>query len=236
MKFQNMKRTVVSTALALTLTAGLSAPAGAAFNRQCPEVVQNCISVSTVCNGSWLQELFQKLGCAKPETPIVPDSPVVPEEPSAPEEPVIPEEPVVPDTPQKPETDDNVTDSSVHAYEKAVVELVNAERAKNGLAPLALSAELCRGARVKSQDMAQNNYFSHTSPTYGSPFDMMKQFGITYRTAGENIAQGYSTPEAVVNAWMNSEGHRANILSAGYTTLGVGYVANGNYWTQWFIG
>ena len=122
------------------------------------------------------------------------------------------------------------------AYEKQVVELVNEQRAANGLAPLKLSSELSRVARAKSQDMHDRNYFSHTSPTYGSPFDMMKAFGISYRTAGENIAKGYSTPAAVVNAWMNSPGHRANILNSSYTTIGVGYVADGHYWTQHFIG
>ena len=114
--------------------------------------------------------------------------------------------------------------------------LVNAERAKYGLAALTPDETLCSYARVKSQDMHDQGYFSHTSPTYGSPFDMMRSFGVSYRSAGENIAMGYSTPEAVVAAWMNSEGHRANILSANYTTLGVGYVEDGGYWTQWFIG
>ena len=84
--------------------------------------------------------------------------------------------------------------------------------------------------------MKDNQYFSHTSPTYGSPFDMMKRFGIAYRTAGENIAMGYQTPEAVVDGWMNSDGHRANILNASFTQIGVGYVADGHYWTQMFIG
>jgi uncharacterized protein YkwD len=84
--------------------------------------------------------------------------------------------------------------------------------------------------------MVDKNYFSHTSPTYGSPFDMMKTFGITYHTAGENIAYGYPTPESVVNGWMNSEGHRKNILNSSFTEIGVGYVSNGNYWTQMFIG
>ena len=122
------------------------------------------------------------------------------------------------------------------ALRQQVVTLVNAERAKYGLAALALDETLCGYARVKSQDMHDQGYFSHTSPTYGSPFDMMRSFGVSYRSAGENIAMGYSTPEAVVAAWMNSEGHRANILSANYTTLGVGYVEDGGYWTQWFIG
>ena len=84
--------------------------------------------------------------------------------------------------------------------------------------------------------MQKNNYFSHTSPTYGSPFDMMKQFGISYRAAAENIAMGQRTPEEVVNAWMNSDGHRKNILSSSYTHIGIGYMENGNYWTQMFIG
>ena len=92
-------------------------------------------------------------------------------------------------------------------------------------------------AQIKANDMKSNNYFSHTSPTYGSPFDMIKQFGISYKTAGENIAKGQKTPEAVVNAWMNSEGHRANILNSNYTQMGLGYTANGVvYWCQMFIG
>ena len=127
-------------------------------------------------------------------------------------------------------------DDAVRAYEREVVRLVNAERAKNGLAPLTENWELSRVARYKSQDMADRHYFSHTSPTYGSPFDMMKAFGLSYRAAGENIAYGQRTPQAVVTAWMNSSGHRANILNANYTQIGVGYVANGNYWTQMFIG
>lgn len=126
--------------------------------------------------------------------------------------------------------------SGVLAYEKQVVDLVNKERAANGLAPLTLNEKLCGVARTKSQDMKDLGYFSHTSPTYGSPFDMMKSFGISYRTAGENIAMGQRTPEEVVNAWMNSPGHRANILNPSFTQIGVGYVANGNYWTQMFIG
>ncbi len=127
------------------------------------------------------------------------------------------------------------TDSSVRAYEKEVIRLVNVERAKQGLSPLTENWELSRVARYKSEDMRKNNYFSHTSPTYGSPFNMMKSFGITYKTAGENIAKGYSTPAAVVNGWMNSSGHRANILNSTYTQIGVGYVADGNYCTQMFI-
>ena len=84
--------------------------------------------------------------------------------------------------------------------------------------------------------MHDNGYFSHTSPVYGSPFDMIKDFGISYRTAGENIARGQRTPQEVMNDWMNSSGHRANILNASFTQIGVVYVSDGNYWTQMFIG
>lgn len=127
-------------------------------------------------------------------------------------------------------------DSSVSSYEREVVRLVNAERAKRGLDELTYDWQLSRVARYKSQDMRDNNYFSHTSPTYGSPFQMMRNFGISYRTAGENIAKGQATPAAVVNAWMNSSGHRANILNSSFTHIGVGYVADGRYWTQMFVG
>ncbi|MPW27132.1 SafA/ExsA family spore coat assembly protein [Alkalibaculum sp. M08DMB] len=124
----------------------------------------------------------------------------------------------------------------VNAFEKQVIELTNQERVKNGLKPLEYNWELCRVARYKSQDMLDKKYFSHTSPTYGSPFDMIRSFGISYRSAGENIAKGQKTAQAVVTGWMNSPGHRANILNAGYTQIGVGYAGDGSpHWTQMFI-
>ena len=125
---------------------------------------------------------------------------------------------------------------AVRAYEQEVVRLVNAQRAQNGLKPLAENWELSRVARYKSADMAGKRYFSHESPTYGSPYQMMRSFGISFRSAGENIAYGQRTPAAVVAAWMNSSGHRANILNSSYTQIGVGYHEAGNYWTQMFIG
>ena len=142
----------------------------------------------------------------------------------------------------KPSTDKPSTDTpsasvtNTSTYEQQVIDLINEIRIKNGLSPLTENTALSRCAKAKSQDMHDKRYFSHQSPTYGSPFDMMKQFGITYRTAGENIAMGQTTPQAVVNAWMNSEGHRANILNASFTQIGMGYVADGHYWTQQFIG
>ncbi|MFE4029286.1 CAP domain-containing protein [Priestia sp. YIM B13551] len=125
---------------------------------------------------------------------------------------------------------------TISAYEKQVGDLVNQERAKAGLKPLTINAELSRVARYKSADMHDKGYFDHTSPTYGSPFDMMKSFGISYKSAGENIAYGQKTPKEVMESWMNSSGHRANILNANYTDLGIGYLSDKNYWTQQFIG
>lgn len=127
-------------------------------------------------------------------------------------------------------------DSTVSSYEAEVIRLVNEIRQQNGLRPLTANWELSRVARYKSQDMADRGYFAHNSPTYGSPGQMIKAFGLSYRTAGENIAKGYASPQAVVNGWMNSSGHRANILNASYTQIGVGYVARSNHWTQMFIG
>ena len=136
---------------------------------------------------------------------------------------------------------DNTNNSEVAVstqkkMEDEVLVLVNKERAKNGLKALTMDENVRKVARTKSSDMSTKNYFSHTSPTYGSPFDMLKSFGISYKSAGENIAQGYTTAEAVVKGWMNSSGHRANILNANYTKIGIGYEAKGNYWTQMFIG
>lgn len=126
-------------------------------------------------------------------------------------------------------------DPTVTDYEQEVIRLVNEIRAKNGLKALAYDWELARVARYKSQDMKDNRYFSHTSPVYGSPFQMIRDFGLSFRSAGENIAKGYATPQAVVDGWMNSSGHRANILNASFTHIGVGYVSGGHYWTQMFL-
>ena len=132
---------------------------------------------------------------------------------------------------------ETTTSAQSGSYAQQVLNLVNAERAKHSLSPLTLNSSVSRVAQAKAEDMKNNSYFSHTSPTYGSPFDMLKQFGISYSTAGENIAKGQKTPQAVVNAWMNSEGHRANILNKNFTQLGVGYVdGSTTYWVQMFIG
>ncbi|MCM3411603.1 CAP domain-containing protein [Metabacillus litoralis] len=162
----------------------------------------------------------------------------VAQQPTA-EQPVTQEPAAQQPTTQQPAQTEQTTEQASYQlsqYEQQVVDLTNQERAKQGLPALKVDLTLSKVAREKSLDMQKNNYFSHTSPTYGSPFDMMKKFGVTYRTAGENIAKGQRTPQEVVNAWMNSSGHRANILSTKFTHIGVGYVAEGNYWTQQFIG
>jgi uncharacterized YkwD family protein/spore coat assembly protein SafA len=123
----------------------------------------------------------------------------------------------------------------IKKIEHQVIQYTNQERQKHGLAPLKPDWQLSRVARYKSTDMMKQGYFSHTSPTYGSPFKMMRDFNISYQAAAENIAKGQTTPYAVVKAWMESPGHRANILNGKYTHIGVGYVSEGNYWTQLFV-
>ena len=124
------------------------------------------------------------------------------------------------------------------AFEQEVVRLVNVERARAGLRPLTENWQVSRVARFKSQDFINNNYFAHNSPVFGTPFDMLRAFGIRFTAAGENIAHGQRTPAAVVNAWLNSPGHRANILNPNFNQIGVGVARDnrGNlFWTQMFI-
>ncbi|WP_148631014.1 CAP domain-containing protein [Bacillus sp. E214] len=123
-------------------------------------------------------------------------------------------------------------------YATEVLRLVNQERAKVNIAPLKNLNSLSKVAEVKSKDMRDNNYFNHTSPTYGSPGEMVKKFNISFTMLGENIAAGQITPASVVNSWMNSPGHKANILDARYTHIGIGYAEGGSwkhYWTQLFL-
>ncbi|MBT2283927.1 serine protease [Paenibacillus polymyxa] len=181
---------------------------------------------------------------AKPETAKPAQPTAKPEQPTKPAQPAQEEKPAT--TPAKDpsntgntgntgnNTSNNGSESTQSDFATQVVKLVNAERAKAGLNALTSDALLDKVAVAKVKDMSNNNYFDHQSPTYGSPFDMMKQFGVTYSYAGENIAKGQKTPQEVVTAWMNSEGHRANILSKNFTHIGVGYY-NG-YWAQEFIG
>ncbi|MDM5317681.1 CAP domain-containing protein [Fictibacillus sp. b24] len=114
------------------------------------------------------------------------------------------------------------------AQEQQMLDLVNQEREKQGLPALKADPELTKVARVKAKDMIDNNYFDHNSPKYGSPFDMLKQFGVEYKTAGENLA-GNSSVEGAHTSLMNSQGHRENILKSDYTNVGIGVVDGGQY-------
>jgi len=128
--------------------------------------------------------------------------------------------------------------SGISQEEQRLLDLINAERSKAGVPPLAFDMTLEKVARLKAEDMVNNNYFSHQSPTYGSPFDMMRQFDVSFKTAGENIA-GNQTLEGAVRAWMNSEGHRKNILNANFNYTGIGIVPSPTYGkilVQQFIG
>ncbi|MFC4558313.1 CAP domain-containing protein [Virgibacillus kekensis] len=127
------------------------------------------------------------------------------------------------------------TQQGFSEYSATVVKLTNQQRRNAGLSELKISKKLSQVARKKSMDMNNKDYFSHNSPTYGSPFDMMQEFNVSYQSAGENIARGQQTPQQVVGGWMDSPGHRANILNENFTHIGVGYVEDGNYWTQMFI-
>ena len=209
-------RTVSAALAALLLTGAMVTPASAArpnwhWNWNNWNFIQLCPD--------------QTVPDTTPDTDNTPDIDTTPDTDSKPD--------TTPDTDNKPGTDTTPDSGSVSSLERQVVALVNQERAAYGLSPLTLSTDLSDGARLKSQDMRDNRYFDHNSPTYGTPFEMMRSLGITYRAAAENIAMGYRTAEAVVDGWMNSPGHRANILSDKYTEIGVGHVDG--YWTQWFV-
>lgn len=206
-------RNILSLGAITMLTASSMLPVNA-LSKTCYNKVMTIKSVYIYVNG------------VKFKLPLTPNCPNLPSKPNnTPSNPNTTPE-------QKPSTD-------FSSYQQQVLDLVNAERAKRGISALTLDSSLSSIATKKSQDMVNKNYFDHTSPTYGSPFDMMKQFGISYRTAGENIAKGQKTPQEVVAAWMNSEGHRKNILNPNFTNLGVGIAKDSNkttYWTQMFIG
>jgi len=140
--------------------------------------------------------------------------------------------------PQQPTKAPATPSTNISKDEQDILDLINAERTKAGLSALKADPELMEVARLKAKDMVENSYFAHQSPTYGSPFDMMRQFGISFRTAGENIA-GNSTEEGAVKAWMNSEGHRKNILNGNFNLTGIGVYQSPKYgkiFVQMFIG
>ncbi|HZK52800.1 MAG TPA: CAP domain-containing protein [Desulfosporosinus sp.] len=119
-----------------------------------------------------------------------------------------------------------------------MLDLINQERSRAGVGPLKIDSKLQTMAQAKSDDMVAKAYFDHTSPTYGSPFEMMKKFGISYTSAGENIA-GNSSVDKAHAALMNSPGHKANILKASFNYIGIGMTASAKYgkmFAQDFVG
>jgi len=173
-----------------------------------------------------ITSLFQRFTAPKENTPMNNETPAPevqkPDSANNTDEKVETPETTTPPAPVK-----NDAPSGLSADEQEMVKLVNEERTKLGIAPLQVDTELTKVARIKAQDMVNNKYFSHTSPTYGSPFDMMKKFGIRYSAAGENIAKNGSVLKAHVSL-MNSEGHRKNILNTNYTHIGIGIVRDQN--------
>ena len=141
-------------------------------------------------------------------------------------------------TPAPTSTPVPASSSNLSKDEQEVFDLINQQRINNGLSALKIDAELQKVARIKAQEMVQNNYFAHESPVYGSPFKMMESFKISYKTAGENIA-GNSSNSGAVNAWMNSPGHKSNILNNSFNYTGIGVVSSPKYgkiFVQMFIG
>ncbi|WP_145047412.1 CAP domain-containing protein [Paenibacillus xylanexedens] len=248
---KNLIKTVVAGSLTAVLAVGVMLPASASAAN--PSTYKQTYKITDAGSlqtflEKWLKDngftvtngQVVKQPVAEPTTPTAPAKPAQPAQPA---QPVKEDKPAT--TPAKDpsntgntgntgNTNNTNTDSTKSDFASQVVKLVNAERAKAGLNALTSDALLDKVALAKAKDMSDNNYFAHQSPTYGSPFDMMKQFGVTYSYAGENIAQGQKTPQEVVTAWMNSEGHRANILNKNFTQIGVGYY-NG-YWAQEFVG
>lgn len=201
--------------LAVALAAAAVVTAGASELPQRTQVQQYCARYGvSFCGG------LKHCPALRPETPdLTPDA--------SPDQ--------TPDlTPTPTPTPDATPDAALSGYAAEVVRLVNAERAKNGLPALSVDTKVQRAAQVRASEQAQ--LFSHTRPNGASCFTALTEAGVSYRGAGENIAYGQTSPAAVMNAWMNSEGHRKNILNANFTTIGVGYTTIGGtaYWAQLF--
>jgi len=194
------------------------------------------IDLSKLLNGSNINwdKWLQQPGNWNPGTgTTVPTKPTTPVKPTPSPQPSKPTQPTQPTQPTPPANGNNGSGNVAQSeFATQVVKLVNAERAKGGLSALTPDALLTKVATDKAKDMYDKNYFDHQSPTYGSPFDMMRAYGVQYSYAGENIAKGQRSPEEVMNAWMNSEGHRKNIMNPNFNKIGVAYY-NGE-WVQEF--
>ncbi|MFC4302424.1 CAP domain-containing protein [Cohnella boryungensis] len=239
MKKFNLKKALMLGTLALAIAIPAGAGAASAASSAGNSITQDQVTQFAGRYGIDLNALIQQLlqgkypGSGQTTQPTQPTKPTQPAQPAQPSKPSTGSG----NTGSNAGSGTNAgtsTETATSAFASQVVTLVNQERAKAGLKALNTSnATLTKMALDKAKDMYNKGYFDHNSPTYGSPFDMMKQYGINYRYAGENIAKGQRTPQEVMTAWMNSPGHRANILSANFTTIGVAYY-NG-VWVQEFI-
>lgn len=170
-----------------------------------------------------------------PSCPVMPQVPGTPQPPqvTVPSQPTPAPTPTPKPTPTPPANTGSQTNEEQSNFASQVVNIVNQERAKAGLPALQSDDRLANMAMDKAKDMYTNNYFDHQSPTYGSPFDMMNQYQIKYGYAGENIAKGQQSPAQVMQDWMNSQGHRENIMNPNFTHIGVAYYQG--EWVQEFI-
>lgn len=208
-----MKRRIFSLGLSLALTAGLIAPARAAQAEPAQQLLPALASVLEL----------------EPSAPLRAQTAAVTFTLAS----VLSGVEFAPSQPQTPEAPDTLA-----AYQEEILRLVNAERTKAGVAPLTLNATLCTAAQLRARELPTQ--FAHTRPDGTQCFTVLDQVGQNYRTAGENIAAGQTSPAQVMSDWMNSPGHRRNILDASFTQLGVGYLQTdsgyGEYWVQLFIG
>lgn len=257
-----MKKAILFTAaLAVTVTCSTLSAEAAVRNWKVETIKIDAASKESCSN--WIEQLKEwevpsecfkwgtiiwQDGCMEaPETPEVPEIPETPNQPEAPEVPETPNKPEIPEmpsTPEKPNTPEipsapenppSQEDTEELTFAEQVVVLVNKERAKENLSPVSIDEKIEDAALVRAKEIQTS--FSHTRPNGSSFATALKEAGATYRSAGENIAWGQKTPEEVVKAWMNSSGHRANIMNPNYSRIGVGHLQNAkgtSYWVQLF--
>ena len=218
---------LTSAAMLCTGTLLAAAPEASAACTEPAQAVQRCTvqrhAYIRICGDWW--EIPLRPGEELPAQP--------PEEVEPPAEEAPPQE--TPPAQENPDEDAPEESGGVQEAAAAVASLVNAARQDAGLSELELDADLCAAAQARAQEIAQS--FSHTRPDGSSCFTILEEFGISYRAAGENIAMGQHTPEEVMDGWMNSSGHRANILNGTFTSIGVGYYVDGAgaaHWVQIF--
>jgi len=227
---------LTSAAMLCTGTLLAAAPEASAACMEPAQAVQRCTvqrhAYIRICGDWW--EIPLRPGEELPAQP--PEEETPPAEEAPPQE--TPDEEPPQETPpaqENPDEDAPEESGGVQEAAEAVTSLVNAARQDAGLSELELDADLCAAAQARAQEIAQS--FSHTRPDGSSCFTILEEFGISYRAAGENIAMGQRTPEEVMDGWMNSSGHRANILNGTFTSIGVGYYVDGAgaaHWVQIF--